>query len=69
MDGSKFKNCFRDYDLVNYLHVIAGVDKERVGVGLDIDPVAFLLQLKAIYAILEEDCEETMVGVGREPHG
>ena len=55
--------------LIYYLHVITGVDKERVGVGLDIDPVAFVLQLEAIYTILEEDCKEAVDGVGREAHG
>ncbi|RWW05127.1 hypothetical protein GW17_00031618 [Ensete ventricosum] len=52
-----------------YLHVIASVHEEGVGRGLDMNPFAAMLDLQAVDAVLVEEREKAVVGVGRETHG
>lgn len=45
--------------------MIADVDNERVGNGLDGDPLAAKLNLEPLDIVLQQESEEAVVGMGR----
>lgn len=61
----KSKHC---YNKLTHLNMIASVDQKWVGRGIDINPVAIMLQLETTIFILYKDGEEAMVRMRGHAH-
>lgn len=49
--------------IIKYLHVVPGVDKKRVGKGIDRDPFTVVEDLKATELVLGKQGQEAVVCV------
>ncbi|KAF2291599.1 hypothetical protein GH714_026039 [Hevea brasiliensis] len=67
-------NIFKSSNIDNsttkksYLHMITDVDYDRVRQGIDRNPLSLVHDLEASKVVLDEESQEAIIGMRRQPH-